>query len=109
MFLSACIPPLSSSAVVCLSRSCNSRSVGKILTRSLASFACGDDDLCNLAERYKYQSLPSEEHASFAFAQLARPGHNSIDKDEFISTLKRMQLDFNLGDCELRRVFDYGT
>lgn len=117
MFLSACIPPLSSSAAVYLSRSCNSRSVGKISAlqrRFLASVSttCGgdaneDDDLCRLAERYKYQSLPSEEHASFAFAQLARPGHNSIDKDEFISTLKRMQLDFNLGDCELRRVFDY--
>ncbi len=44
--------------------------------------------------------------ASFAFAQLAHPGHTSIGPEEFISVLKRMQLDYNLSDTELRRVFD---
>ncbi|KAL7547012.1 hypothetical protein ACHAWF_010325 [Thalassiosira exigua] len=65
-----------------------------------------DPSVCLLKERHKYESWPSEEHASFAFAQLSSPGHASIGLDEFISVLKRMKLDFNLGDNELRRVFD---
>mmetsp|Transcript_43325 Transcript_43325/g.79300 ORF Transcript_43325/g.79300 Transcript_43325/m.79300 type:complete len:442 (+) Transcript_43325:207-1532(+) len=65
-----------------------------------------NDGVCLLSERPKYQSWPSEEHAAFAFARLASPGRTSIGPSEFISVLKRMQLDFNLGDHELKRVFD---
>jgi hypothetical protein len=74
--------------------------------RFATSCAALDDSLCNLSERHKYQSWPSEEHAAFAFARLAKPGHTTIGLDEFIDVLKRMQLDYNLGDRELRRVFD---
>lgn len=66
----------------------------------------GSDDVCLMSERHLYQSWPSEEHAAFAFARLAKPGHTTIGPSEFISVLKRMQLDYNLGDHELRRVFD---
>ena len=57
------------------------------------------------------QSWPSEEHASFehasfAFGQLASPGRTTIGSRQFISVLKQMQLDFNLSEHELRRVFD---
>ena len=65
-----------------------------------------DDNICQIHDRHKYQSWPSEEHAAFAFARLATPGHTTIGPDEFISVLKRMDLDYNLGDRELRRVFD---
>mmetsp|Transcript_51795 Transcript_51795/g.110112 ORF Transcript_51795/g.110112 Transcript_51795/m.110112 type:complete len:236 (+) Transcript_51795:228-935(+) len=82
-----------------------------------ASFATSDsreDDnlaaqgggVCLVSERHIYQSWPSEEYAAFAFAQLVSPGHTSIGPSEFVSVLKRMQLDFNLGDHELKRVFD---
>ena len=65
-----------------------------------------DDSVCFIGERYKYHSWPTEEHAAFAFARLASPGHTSIGPCEFVSALKRMQLNFNLGDRELERVFD---
>lgn len=64
-----------------------------------------DNGLGLISERHQHK-WPSEEHASFAFAQLASPGHTSIGPEEFASVLKRMKLDFNLGDHELRRVFD---
>lgn len=133
----SCISSLSSSSVAMqlLRRSCySSRQAVKQLERSLFTYVTskahqdshhdngvnatcskadeedgGDanDGHCLLTERFKYKSWPSEEHASFAFARIASPGNTTIDAEEFISTLKRMQLDFNLGDCELRRVFDY--
>lgn len=62
--------------------------------------------ICHIHHRHKYQSWPSEEHAAFAFARLATPGHTTIGPQEFISVLKKMQLDYNLGDAELLRVFD---
>ncbi|KAL7483499.1 hypothetical protein ACHAW6_009148 [Cyclotella cf. meneghiniana] len=65
-----------------------------------------DANPCNISDRHKHQSWPSEEHAAFAFARLATPGHTTIALDEFISVLRRMRLDYNLGDSELRRVFD---
>ena len=34
------------------------------------------------------------------------PGHSTVGPDKFISLLREMQLDFNLCDYELRRVFD---
>ena len=63
-------------------------------------------DICVLRERHKYHSWPTEEHAAFAFACLASPGKTSISFHEFAATLKALQLDFNLGRQELRRVFD---
>ena len=115
-----------SSLAINLSRSCScsSRAAGIVVQKaskrwssvaqydeyfdggSSAADIDGDIGVCLRSDRYKYQPWPSEEHASFAFAQLASPGHTSIGPDAFISTLKRMQLDFNLGDHELRRVFD---
>lgn len=63
-------------------------------------------DVCLLGHQYKCTSWPSEEHAAFSFARLASPGQKSIDKSEFTSALKHMQLDFNLSDHELDRVFN---
>jgi len=49
--------------------------------------------------------IPSEEHAAFAFSQLASPGTAEIGLEEFVSTLQRIKLDFNLSRIELERVF----
>mmetsp|Transcript_19845 Transcript_19845/g.41786 ORF Transcript_19845/g.41786 Transcript_19845/m.41786 type:complete len:438 (-) Transcript_19845:67-1380(-) len=82
------------------------RSASSVALSSRSENYPGDiaDNLCHLRERLR--ANPSEEHAAFAFARLASPGHSSIGPSEFISVLKRMQLDFNLGDHALRRVFD---
>lgn len=77
-----------------------------MLTCMHTESADDQNNVCQIRHRYKYQSWPSEEHAAFAFARLAKPGHTTIGPDEFVSTLKTMQLDYNLGDKELRRVFD---
>lgn len=79
-----------------------------VIGNSSIELADSDENsgVCLINDRHKYQSWPSEEHAAFAFARLATPGHTTIGPDEFISVLKRMQLDYNLGDHELRRVFD---
>ena len=61
---------------------------------------------------YVASSCPSQEHASFAFARLAASAHSSgssssdIGKDEFISSLIGIGLDYGLGKIELGRVFD---
>lgn len=75
-------------------------------TATEASSNYNKDGVCLVSDRNKYLSWPSEEYAAFAFARLVSPGHTSIGLSEFISVLKRMQLDFNLGDHELKRVFD---
>lgn len=74
---------------------------------SSSSAGNGAGDVCLLGERYKYPScLPSEEHAAFAFARLASPGHTTINREQFLDVLKRMKLDFNLSPANLGRVFD---
>ena len=62
--------------------------------------------MCLVDERYKYKPWPSEDHAAFAFACLASAGRADIGPTEFVRVLRRMQLDFQMGDRELRRVFD---
>mmetsp|Transcript_28870 Transcript_28870/g.69574 ORF Transcript_28870/g.69574 Transcript_28870/m.69574 type:complete len:436 (+) Transcript_28870:68-1375(+) len=86
---------------------CTARTSPSFMTsvhRRSSNRGADNDGVCLVSERHKFQS--NEELAAFAFARLASPGHTSIGPSEFISVLKRMQLDFNLGDCELRRVFD---
>lgn len=89
---------------------CLLRRAPKPRGRSASSFATSnkndEDETASSAKRQTHLSWPSEEHAAFAFARLVSPGRTSIGLSEFVSVLRRMQLDFNLGDCELKRVFD---
>lgn len=67
---------------------------------------------CSIGERYKYHTIwPSEEHAAFAFAQLAGSGSDDdtaaaeIGLRDFMTVLRTRHMDYQLGDPELARVF----
>ena len=90
----------------------SSRFINRLIQRPLrtlsthSSYIQLTSSICHIHDRHKYLTWPSEEHAAFAFARLATPGHTTIGPEEFISVLKKLHLDYNLGERELRRVFD---
>ena len=74
-------------------------------TRTQPPRADDSNNLCLVSDRLKFRRS-NEELVDFAFACLTSPGHSTVGPDKFISVLREMQLDFNLCDYELRRVFD---